>query len=369
MIKTDKKIPDSEQFTKTLLELKKLIDKDIELYSEKIQNETYECYGENPTLAVKAYLDLLKRGGKRIRGTLTITAYKMLGGKNDETALQAARAIEMMHAYILMVDDIQDRSETRRGGPTAHIQLKNYHEHHHLKDESQHFGESIAMNGFLFGVHNALNVLINLDCNPEYRLAAIKNVNDHFISTAHGQSMDIFNEVLETSDVSDVEKVMTWKTAYYTFMNPLQLGAILAGASSDDLKDLEKYSLHAGRAFQITDDIIGVFGEEDASGKSPLDDIKEGKRTLLTVKALELAPKADSYFLEQMLGNKNLTNSEFLQCREIIEQSGALEYAKNQAKSSVIDALASIDKLNDSLSKEQVNFLKQLVSYLVDRKS
>lgn len=359
---------DKSKFKTALDDYKNLIDKDVEKFCEDALVDTNEHFGEYPLEAVKAYCEILNRGGKRIRGALAMNSYYMLGGKDHAVALQAARAIEMLQAYILMVDDIQDRSEIRRGGPTAHIILKSYHELNHLKGDSTHFGESITMNGFLFGVHSAINVLIDLDVKPEYKLAAIKNVNRHFIATAHGQSLDIFNEVLECVDEEAVNNVLLWKTAFYTFMNPLQLGAILAGATKKDLENLEDYSLDAGRVFQITDDILGVFSDEQESGKSPLDDIREGKRTLLTVKATELAPKADAYFLIQMLGNKDLTNSEFKRCKEIIVNSGALDYAKSQAKDSVVDALKSLEDDKDGWREEQVQFLSQLVQYLINRK-
>jgi geranylgeranyl diphosphate synthase type I len=366
--KTDKSVK-SELFIAQLTAHKKLIDADIKSYCAQAVEQTYENFGTYPTEAVKAYCEFLNRGGKRIRGALTMTAYKMLGGTDESIARRAAMAIEMLHAYILIVDDIQDRSEVRRGGPTVHIDLKNYHEKHHLQDDSQHFGESIAINSLLYGVHSAINVLSELDIDAELRLRAIKNVNDHFIATAHGQSLDIFNEVVETADENDVDNVLLWKTAFYTFMNPLQLGAILAGGSAKDLKKLEQYSLSAGRVFQITDDILGIFSEESASGKSPLDDIKEGKRTHLTVKALQLAPKADAYFLEQMLGNKQLTQSEFHRCQEIIEESGALKYAQKKSKDSVVDALTSLSDVDDSWGSNEVEFLQQLVKFLIDRKA
>lgn len=366
---SDTKIEKDEQFVAQLTEYKDKIDADINLFCDEVLAESYESFGEYPTEAVKAYCALLSRGGKRIRGALTMTAYKMLGGTDDQVALEAARAIEMLHAYILMVDDIQDRSEVRRGGPTAHMILKHYHQQNHLKDDALHFGESIAMNGFLFGSHRALSVLADLNIDPEYRLAAIKNVNKHFINTAYGQSLDIFNEVTESADEDAVNKVLQWKTAFYTFANPLQLGAILAGASDTDIVQLEEYSMHAGRVFQITDDVLGTFSEEASSGKSPLDDIKEGKRTILTVKALELAGKSDAYFLEQMLGNKQLTQAEFQRCKEIIEDSGALAYAQKQAKDSVVDALASLEDAKTSWGSEQITFLQQLVQFLINRKA
>jgi len=369
MKNTTKQNKVTEQFIAILTDYKKLIDADIDSFCEDAIAESYESFGEYPTQAVKAYCALLSRGGKRIRGALTMTAYKMLGGDNEQVALEAARAIEMLHAYILMVDDIQDRSEIRRGGPTAHMILKKYHEKHHLKDEALHFGESITMNGFLFGSHRALTVIADLDLDADRKLAAIKNVNKHFINTAYGQSLDIFNEVTESADEDAVDKVLLWKTAFYTFSNPLQLGAILAGATEADLVKLEEYSLHAGRVFQLTDDILGIYSEESSSGKSPLDDIKEGKRTILTVKALELAGKSDAYFLEQMLGNKQLTQSEFQRCKEIIEDSGALAYAQKQAKDSVIDALSSLEEARASWGVEQVEFLEQLVKFLINRKA
>lgn len=363
------KTAQSQKFTKSLHELKQIIDTEINDYCEQALSNTHEQFGEYSQEAVKAFCSILQRGGKRMRGILTINSYRMFGGTNPKVEAKAALAIEMLHAYILMADDIQDRSDTRRGGPTAHVMLANYHRDNHLRDDSEHFGASIAINGFLFGAHSAMNLLADLDVLPKLRLEAIKNVNNFFISTAHGQTVDIFNEVIEEASEADVDKVMTWKTAYYSFMNPLQLGAILAGAKNSDLQKLEQYSLSAGRVFQITDDILGVFGKDEITGKSSLDDIKEGKRTLLTVKALELAPKADAYFLEQMLGNKKLTASQFKKCREIIESSGALAYAQRQAKNSVVDALSSLNLVKKSWHKESVEFLESLVKTLPNRAS
>ena len=359
----------SHKFSSELLELKKLIDDDISSYCDQVLLETKTSFGEYPTEAVKTYCDLLNRGGKRIRGVLVITAYKMFGGSDMHVALQAARAIEMLHAYILIIDDIQDRSEVRRGGPTAHVQLMQHHATENLSGSSQHFGVSVALNGALFGVHSALNILAVLDVSPEIRLNILQNVNKNFVATAHGQTLDIFNEVLGQVDEKYVDKVLLWKTAHYTFMNPLQLGAMLAGAPQSDLDMLEKYSLSAGRAFQITDDILGVFGDAETSGKGPMDDLKEGKRTLLTVKALELSSETEADFLRQMLGNHNLEKQEFERCKEIIDSSGALEYSKSKAKEAVADALSSLENVDNSWENNQVEFLRQLVQHLVDRKS
>lgn len=358
-----------QDFRKVLAKYKTLIDSDIEKYCEEILSETYEQFGEFAAEPVKAYCELLSRGGKRVRGILTMVSYYMLGGKDDEVALKAARAIEMLHAYILMVDDIQDRSDTRRGGPTAHKILEDYHKSRKFKDDSEHFGKSLTKNGFLFGAHKALNIITELDVSAEKKIAAIENINTQFIFTVHGQTQDLFNEVIETENEDEVEQVLLLKTAYYTFMNPLQLGAILAGASNRDLELMQEFSFGAGRAFQITDDIIGIFGDDKVTGKSALDDIIEGKRTILTVNAIKNAPKADSYYLTQMLGNRNLSHAEFEKCQKIITESGALKRAQDQAVDSAEAAKKVLETAPENWDSEHIEFLDALVDYVVNRKS
>jgi geranylgeranyl diphosphate synthase, type I len=127
--------------------------------------------------------------------------------------------------------------------------------------------------------------------------------------------------------------------------------------------------LHAGRAFQIGDDIVGTFSDEQQSGKSPHDDIREGKRTLLIAYALKKADLADAHFLRQCLGNQNLTSAEFDRCKIIIEHSGSLDYAKKEAKKSAMAAIAVLDTKTEGWSATGVEFLRQLVQYLVVRKS
>jgi geranylgeranyl diphosphate synthase type I len=246
--------------------------------------------------------------------------------------------------------------------------LRDYHETKHLAGNSQHFGESIAINSFLIAVHYAMNILASLSVEPEVRIKAIQNVNKCFIATAHGQTLDIFNEVVAKVSEQDVLNVLEWKTAYYTFVNPLQLGAILAGAKDSELQALAEYGIHAGRTFQITDDILGIFSTVSESGKSPLDDIKEGKRTLMAVYALDNATKPDAYFLEHALGNQNLTMAEFEHCKRILIESGALDYARTMATTSA-NAAAEVIVKNTNWPQNTKQFLLDLVQYLVDRKS
>jgi geranylgeranyl diphosphate synthase type I len=358
-----------ELFKAKIKSYKALIDADIESYSKDFEAQSSEQFGENSRRASSAFTELLSRGGKRIRGGLTMLAYEMFGGTDKDVAITAARVIEMLQAYVLIIDDIADRSPSRRGGPSAHILLKEWHEKHHLKDDSQHFGESIATLAAMLGSHAAIALVSDINVQAEYKVNALRTLNQNLMVTAHGQFNDIFNEVLESDEEQSIENVLVWKTAYYTFISPLQFGAELAGVGNGKLETLAQYGLHAGRAFQIGDDIVGTFSKEQESGKSPHDDIREGKRTLLIAYALKKSGKADAHFLRQCLGKQDLTSAEFERAKTIIKDSGALEHALKEAQKSADAACAVLAIQTEGWDAESVEFLRQLVQYLVIRKS
>lgn len=354
-------------FASTLKHYQELIEADIKEYSRYIQQFTLQQYGSNARLEIDAYLDILSRGGKRIRGSLVMLGYEMSGGQNRDMIIQAARAVEMLHAYILIIDDIQDRSLVRRGGPTAHISLGDYHRQAELAHESEHFGLSIALNAALAGGHAAQMILASLDAPEQLRLNALSIMNRTMLITAHGQTNDIINEVVASVSQQDVDKVLELKTAHYTFLNPLHVGMVLAGADCHATDAITDYAIHAGKAFQITDDILGTFGSEFESGKSPMDDTREGKRTVLTVYALENAEAADKNFLLTTLGNPNLTPAEFQRCKDILVETGALAFAKKEADKHVQAAIESLEKEQSRWNDEGVQFLKGLAEYILTR--
>lgn len=355
-------------FKTQLATYKAVIDKELSTITQRLLSETAEQFGEVPKEVVQAYVNVLTHGGKRIRGSLAMVAYAMFGGTNHKAIVQAACALEMLNTYILIADDIQDRSETRRGGKTAHAQLRDYHVSHHMKGEALHFGEAMAINSFLIAQHYAANIIATLPVRADISLRALQNINRCFMVTAYGQTMDLFVEANGSASVEDVNNILEWKTAYYTFVNPLQLGAILAGASDEDIQTLAEYGLHAGRTFQLTDDVIGTFGKQSITGKSPLDDIKEGKRTLLVVTALAKASPSDAYFLESCLGNQQLTMHEFERCQKIIVDTKALALAEAEAASSAKHAIVAIDK-QTSADEVAKHFLIDLAKYLLVRDS
>jgi geranylgeranyl diphosphate synthase type I len=357
----------ASDFLVKLAEYKKLIDSDIEIYSKAVKRSTLQQYGSSARLEIDAFLDILGRGGKRIRGALTILGYEMSGGKNREMIIQAAKAVEMIHAYILIIDDIQDRSIMRRGDKTAHIKLAEYHSKNELAGSSEHFGMSIALDSSLAGMHAAQMILANLDVDDDLKLKVVSIINLTMTVTAHGQTNDIMNEVVADVSQEDLDRVLKWKTAHYTFLNPLHVGMVLAGADCHATDAITDYAINTGMSFQITDDMIGVFGSEAETGKSPMDDIKEGKRTVLAMYALNNSSSADKNFLIQMLGNENLTPAEFQRVKDIFVDTGALDYARKSANNYVTLALKSLEKEKDRWTDEGVNFLREMAEFMLKR--
>lgn len=342
-----------------LANYKAQIDSDIDQYGIHLQTATSMQYGPASRQAIDAFIAILQRGGKRIRGALTVQGYQMMGGQDEAMILQAARAIEMLHAYLLIIDDIQDRSSTRRGGPAAHVALGREH--------GMHYGQSLATNAALLGNHAAQTIMANLQVDALLRNNVLSIVNRTLLVTLHGQTNDLANEAAKSTNLEDVENVMTWKTANYSFLNPLHVGMVLAGADCAATDAITEYALQAGRAFQITDDLIGVFGNQKQTGKDPTDDIREGKRTLLTVYALKHATTADRNFLHSCLGNQKLTTANFKRCQQIIIKSGAQKNAQDQATLSIEQAAESIQANRKHWSAEGTTFLIDIVRSLKAR--
>ena len=356
-----------ELFAGRLRSYKNAIDDDIQTYAAHVRKSTSDKFGTYPALVTDAYLDMLEHGGKRIRGALAMVGYEMCGGTDKQMILRAATALEMMHAYILIIDDIQDRSKLRRGRPTVHQVLAKYAKDHDLHGDPDHAGVALALNAALSGGHAAQMLLAGLSVPDELRIKALGIVNLTMTITAHGQTADIMNELVPDAAATDIEHALEWKTAHYTLLNPLGVGRVLAGADCHDTDAIRDYALHTGKTFQITDDIIGSFGTDEQTGKSTMDDIREGKRTILTSYALEHASPADQEFLRRNLGNEELSHADFGRCRQILKDSGALAHAERVAHDHMKAALASLDEHHTRWNKDGVLFLEGLVQSLLYR--
>lgn len=353
----------------TLSAYKQNIDDNITAFCEELLNQTEQDFGPYSREAMETYTSLLSRGGKRLRGALAIEAYRMAGGKNEDMIINAARIAEMLHVNLLVFDDIADLSDKRRGGPTVHKMFERYHHDAKLFGDSKHFGTSMALHVGLGGTYLVAMELARLDVDADAKLEATKNLNQAIYTTVQGQFNDIANEAVRLVNERQVERTLTWKSAYYTLLQPFQFGLMLAGSKDAELPMVRNYAMNLGLAFQIIDDIIGTFGDETKSGKSSHDDFAEGKITILVSRALQQGDADQKKKLLAALGNKKLTDTEFEEVRTILRQTGALEYAQDLADHHSQAAIKALDEAPTRWTEEGITFLHDLATYVTSRQS
>lgn len=334
-----------------LLRHKTEIDADLQRVCQVWQKE-WATYTPVTLEVLDSLIDFISRGGKRVRGALAMESYFLHGGTNHKVAVGAARVIELINAGLLVMDDIQDNSALRRGGPTVHIRLAGAYGHH--------YGVAQGINTSMLAMSKAMSELMALPVSATAKTKAGKLLNDDIGVTIAGQVNDIYHEVgRQAVTEQDILNTITWKTAQYTFISPLQLGACLAGVDSISRR-LHKYAVNAGIAFQIADDLLGMFGDSRELGKSASDDIREGKVTLLVLYARKQANATQAKVLKEVLGNSKSTEAEWRAVREILQATGARDYAANLAQEYAADAIAA-------LGVKPERFLVELVQLAVNR--
>jgi geranylgeranyl pyrophosphate synthase len=358
----------STSFKEQLAAYRQQLEPAIAEFCERVEREAKDEYGEYSLEAIKVFNSVLVRGGKRVRGALVLAAYEMCGGIDARKVMPVAVAMEVLQTYLLIADDIYDRSETRRGGPTAHVMVRDLHQSKHWRGDGAHFGESIASCATLIGSNLAMEEIANADLDDGAKVKMLRLVNEALRITDYGQVNDIFNEVVREVSEKQVLDTLTWKSSFYSFIGPLQLGAVAAGASDDDLTILYDYGLHLGLSFMIFDDILGTFGNQDESGKSNMDDLREGKVTALVVRALEKSTPDQRKQLLAYLGKPDLTVEEHEVCKSIITETGALDYAQKLAAERGDLALKSLDSAPAAWPADKLDFLHGLAAYMIDRK-
>jgi geranylgeranyl diphosphate synthase type I len=304
--------------------------------------------------------------GKRLRGALVYYSYMMHKGTDMKEILKASAFIELIHTYMLIMDDIIDEDDLRHKSPTLNKIYREIHKHKYKLKDSKHFGDSIAICGGLIMAHMGQNILVHANFPPERILKALDKFNTQIAYTGYGEALDVLAEVKDKVTEGETLLIKLLKTAKYTYETPLYLGAILAGANDEDLEKLSKYAIPAGVAFQIQDDILGIFGTEEKLGKPADSDLQEGKRNIVTVKTLELSNVKDRKRFSQLLGNTNTTHRDLEEAREIIKRSGAYDYSKNKARELVLQAKESLTKITKYNSDGKA-FLDGIADYMIER--
>lgn len=301
-------------------------------------------------------------GGKRLRGTLVKLGYELAGGKKDnQDILVPAAAYEIFQTAILAHDDIIDKSPLRRGKETIYQTLG---ADHHAISQTICLGD--------IGFFLSYQLISQSNFPDQNKNKAIKAFSKTMIDTAFGEILDVELPYLNTKySEKDVITISKYKTAWYTIVGPLQLGAALAGADQKLLDNLKIFGENLGIAFQIQDDILGIFGSEAELGKSVTSDVEEGKATLLYLEALKQADQSQKEILEKYYGQGQINNDQLSMIKEVFEQTGALKYAQNLAQDYVAKAKKVIPDLTISpISTDSTDFtalLTQMADFLINR--
>lgn len=322
--------------------------------------------GEHPYVqaGVDAYLSILTAGGKRIRGVLAMYGYELHGGTDSKTIITIAGIIEALHAYLLVVDDVADHASLRRGKTAAHIAIKNFLTEQGGNVSTPQVAEDVAISGALYAQHKAQELLTALDVDADVRLQILRVINDHLAMTGKGQMLDISAGAGLSLTEEDITNIARAKTAYYSFYMPLEVGALLAGSTEESRRRLSAYALHAGLAYQLHDDVIGLFGDESAIGKSVKSDIVEGKQTLLIRYALDNATKEQAAIIRRALGDAELTDEAFAMCQDVVRTTGALEKVQKYIDHEIEMALKVLEQSPSEWPVTVVERLRRIITSL-----
>jgi geranylgeranyl diphosphate synthase type I len=264
-------------------------------------------------------------GGKRFRAAFCYWGFHAVAGSAAEVEDQLVRAcaaLELLHASALVHDDYMDASDTRRGRPATHRGFADEHRADGWRGDPEQYGASAAI---LLG-----DMLLSWSdeqlrrCGlPLDRVVAALDVFDRCrTEVIAGQFLDVSVQARGVADVDAAMTVLRYKSAKYSIERPLHIGATLAGGTDDQLAQLSAFGLPLGEAFQLRDDLLGVFGDPAATGKPAGDDLIEGKRTVLVALALDAAPAEQASRLDAALGS-DLDETRVAELRRIIDDSGA----------------------------------------------
>jgi len=351
-------------FKETLQDFKKKIDREIAICLDKTIEEA-KSRDVVITDAIKYVKDLTLAGGKRIRPALMYYGYIGAGGKEKEDMVKTAVSIELIHMFLLIHDDIIDRDATRHGRDSVNRKYEKLGARFFPNKDPKHFGNSMAIviGDMVAALGN--QIIFNSGFDEKLVMKALSGLQSIISYTVIGQVKDLYIEYKNRASEKDVLDMYEYKTAKYTIEGPLHLGAIIGGAKENILKKMSEYSIPVGIAFQIQDDILGIFGDEKKLGKEIGSDIEEGKITVLVVKAREKANKEQKKLLDEVLGKKNLTLREVESFRKVIIDTGSLDYAKNLAFEYVKKGKKALGKIE--MKKEAKDFLLGIADHTIRR--
>lgn len=327
-------------------------------YSNDYLSRRVKKSSQYPELIGDFYKNLrdFSYGGKALRPFLVYLAYKVSGGKDLKKILPVCLAVELIHNCFLIQDDVIDKSDVRRGKATIH---KRYE-----KSFGYHYGISQAIMASDVACFEAFDLFNKADFGEELKKLAYERFIKTLLETVYGEALDVEYSYKETS-LQYIRQMTDLKTARYSFVGPLIVGAALGGEAKLETDAMEKYGLLVGTAFQLHDDILGVFGDEKILGKSVLSDLRDGKNTILIYKTRELANKKDLDVIKKVWGDGDSSERDLSKVRGIITRSGALDWCQREQVKLIFAAKKQLAQITQDKNIQKILF--QLADFVVAR--
>jgi geranylgeranyl diphosphate synthase type I len=329
----------------------------------------------------------LLRGGKRFRALFCYWGWNAVGSGRDAfdplsgidaapdlaSVVDVATGLEFFHAAALVHDDIMDRSDTRRGGPSAHKQFEALHARNGWHGAGDDFGESAALllGDLLLGWSDELvDFGLARLASRGSAVAARAEFNRMRTEVTLGQYLDILEErswstASESDQLARAHRVLVYKSAKYSVEAPLTIGASMGGGTLAQLASLRAFGLPLGIAYQLRDDLLGVFGDPEVTGKPAGDDLREGKRTLMVGLARANLPTTATRLLDELLGDPSLTDDQIRMLQATLVESGAIEKVERMIAHNV--ELARTALADAPLSSQALTQLRELTETVTNR--
>ncbi|MEQ1736373.1 MAG: polyprenyl synthetase family protein [Rhodoglobus sp.] len=270
-------------------------------------------------------------GGKRFRPRMVMTAYESLGGADKEAAAYVGAAFELLHTALIVHDDVIDHDFIRRGSPNISGTYRDRAAAVGASDRAaEHSGLSAAIIAGDLALFNAYRLIDQSGVDSATRTLLLDVMDDALFASAAGELIDVdFSLLPDVPPVDDILAMERLKTAVYSFECPLQAGAILAGASAEVVATLGEFGREIGIAYQIVDDLLGVFGAEEETGKTTIGDLREGKRTVLIAYATGTPAWAE---IDAGFGTEDMTEVEAERIRAVLVECGAKSFTEGLAR-------------------------------------
>jgi len=352
---------------------------DLRSRVHKVLEEFLACQGEvlssvSPEcLPMVEYVGDLIKGGKRLRPAFCYWGWRAAGGADRPEIVSAAAALEFFQAAALIHDDVMDDSDTRRGMPAMHRRFAALHQAAGWAGDGERFGLAGAvLAGDLCLVwSDELFTRSGLPvCEPGGRRG--RQLFDQMrTQLMGGQYLDMLEQAVADGPpegaIERARRVIRYKSAKYTIEQPLLIGAALAGADRELLAGCAAFGLPLGEAFQLRDDVLGVFGDPEVTGKPAGDDLREGKRTVLIALALEHATPAAGDRVRRLLGDPALDSEGVEMLREIMVETGAVAAVEQLVDDLVEQSRTALRSLRDRLDRPAAGVLDALIDAATDR--